>query len=334
MIFPLTGPGYRHFDELRRPATEIIFSIGIFLLLANQANADCVLPYTIESNTVTDANKLTFNNKATSDCIDDISPRSATDSVQIRMPDGAPQTGGIMHDGQLLIGLSTGEPASAVLQPRRSIKIDSQAGSVTISRQSATGLYARVLSPTPSLAATALTNWVNQGASTAFDNAVGLTLDVPTSSADNLVGRYRAAPTPPYTVTALVAATRNSSQSSGTGLGWYDGSSKFHVLSFVTSSTNGSPILTVEKWSSVSSLSGSDKSSSSNGFSQPIWLRLSDSGSTVSFSFSQDGVNFTQFFSSSKSSGFLGSSGYSNVVFTTNPRASRVFSTMMSWRID
>lgn len=334
MNLPMAKLGDHRVLKLRYTFYGILLVLIAFLLNTVTANAACTLPYTINGGNIADANTLTINNKAISDCIEGVSPRSAEDSVQMRIPDNNLQSGGVIHDGQLMIGVSNGEPASALLQSQRAINIDSQAGSVTISRKPAIGLYARILSPTPSLAATALTNWVNQGASTAFDSAVGLTLDVPTSSTDNLVGRYRAAPAPPYTVTALIAATRNSSQSSGTGIGWHDGSSKFHVLSFVTSSTNGSPVLTVQKWNSVSTLSGSDKISSSNGFSQPIWLRVSDNGTTISFSFSQDGLNFTNLFSTLKSSGFLGVTGYSNVIFMTNPRASRVFSTLMAWSVN
>jgi hypothetical protein len=39
----------------------------------------------------------------------------------------------------------------------------------------------------------------------------------------------------------------------------------------------------------------------------------------VSFGFSQDGVNFLIVYSVAKSSGFLGGSGYSNLIFFINP---------------
>jgi hypothetical protein len=124
----------------------------------------------------------------------------------------------------------------------------------------------------------------------------------------------------------LVSNTRNSANGSRIGIGWYDGFGKFHAISYVT------PVVVVEKYSAVGAIPAADVTSASNGYSQPIWLQLKDDGTNVSFAFSQDGANFLTLFSVAKSSGFLGASGYNQVIFFVNPSgASNTIGTLMSW---
>jgi hypothetical protein len=93
----------------------------------------------------------------------------------------------------------------------------------------------------------------------------------------------------------------------------------------------GIPVMRVEKWTNATTFSASDFTSQSNIFSQPIWLQISDDGTNISFAFSQDGSFFVTLFSVAKASGFLGSTGYSNLIFFTNPQGSRTFGTLLSW---
>jgi len=129
-----------------------------------------------------------------------------------------------------------------------------------------------------------------------------------------------------------MAATRNSNNYSGVGIGFYDGFGKLHLLSY-TIANGGVPFLEVTKFSSVTTLFGIDFTSQLLAFSQPIWLQLQDDGTNVSFAYSQDGANFLTLFSVAKSSGYLGASGYSQVLFFVNPRgSSNTIATVMSWQ--
>ena len=176
-----------------------------------------------------------------------------------------------------------------------------------------------------------MTSWLNQRSAVVNDSAVGINLSAPSSGANvNVTARYMAAPSPPYTIKALIAATRNSTSFSSVGIGWYDGSSKLHVISYVTQS-GGAPYFQVQKFNSVTSWNSNDFQSASNAFAQPIWLQMKDDGTNVSFAFSQDGANFLELFSVAKSSGFLGSGGYSNVAFYVNPQGGQTLGTLMSW---
>jgi hypothetical protein len=196
------------------------------------------------------------------------------------------------------------------------------------------GLYNQVLSATPTLSGIGFSSptWINQGSSSLTDSATGVALTVPSNS-NNLSGAYITAPSAPYTVTALLGVTRVANGYDAVGIGWYDGSSKLHLMAFESNNGNANELI-VEKFNSPTSYDANDYSSgSTNIFSSPIWLRLQDDGSSVHFSFSYDGANFLQVFSTSKSSGWLGSSGYSNLfVFGSCGNLSAIL-TLMSWSV-
>jgi hypothetical protein len=187
------------------------------------------------------------------------------------------------------------------------------------------------MSATPTSASTGLSNWLNQGAAILTQSAVGLSIDAPLQNSDIVVGRFAPAPTPPYTITALVAATRVTTNFGGICLGWYDGTSKLHLIS-LTNTGNSVPRIEVERWlSPTSATATNDFQSPANGFPQPIWFQLKDDGTNVSFAFSQDGANFLPVFTVAKSSGWLGASGYNELVFCTDPKGGRTLATLMSW---
>jgi hypothetical protein len=188
------------------------------------------------------------------------------------------------------------------------------------------------MSATPTSAFTGLGTWLNQGTSVVSDSAVGICIDAPpTAGTASLVGRFKAVPSTPYTIKALVAGTRSSNSYNEVGVGWYDGTAKLHLIS-ITTTGGGANSMTVTRWNSVTSFNTSDYSSAVNAYAQPIWLQIQDDGTNVSFAFSQDGANFLPVYSVAKASGFLGASGYSNLVFFVDPRGtSRTLGTLMSW---
>src|SRR5207244_4507278 len=113
------------------------------------------------------------------------------------------------------------------------------------------GLYHQVMSATPTTSSTGLTSWLNQGSATVTDSAVGIDITAPSSGgAANITGRFLAAPAAPYTFTALVAATRNSNNFNGVGIGWYDGTGKLQTINYVLSG-GGTPFFQIVSWASV-----------------------------------------------------------------------------------
>jgi hypothetical protein len=312
----------------RTPLRHIACAV-VVLLSISAAHAQCSLPYTLANGQIAAANQVMANFNALAECL---SPGGSTNSVQYN---NGGTLGGVaaMSNGQLVIGATGSAPQAQALTAGPGVSITNGSGSISIATnktEAGNGLYARQMSATPTSSGLGLTSWLNQGSATVADNAVGITIDAPTSgTTGNLIARYVAAPTAPYTITALIAATRNSTSANGVGIGWYDGSAKLHVLSYALS--GGYPVLQVNKWTNATTFSANDLASSLNAFAQPIWLQLNDDGTNVSFGFSQDGSFFVTLFSVAKASGFLGATGYSNLVFFANPQGSRTFATLLSW---
>ncbi len=303
-------------------------SAGALLLLSgfNPASAQCALPYQLTNSQLGDANKVMANFKALVRCY---ALGGTTNAIEYKLSSTGLGGAGPLASGQLVIGVTGGAPQAKTLTAAAGIAISNSAGNITIS--TAGDLYHQVMSATPTSATTGLTNWLNQGSAVVSDSAVGICIDAPTSgTAANVSGRYAAAPTAPYKITALIAATRNSTNYSGVGIGWYDGTNKLQTVQYMIN--NGSaPVLVVNQFNSPTTAGANNVVSFANVFAQPIWLQLADDGTTVSFRFSQDGANFLSLYSVAKSSGFLGASGYSNVIFFVNPQGGRTLGTLMSW---
>jgi len=289
------------------------------------AQAQCALPYTIANGQPADATKLMANFNALVGCLNSAGP---TNAIQYNA-NGASGSLGPLTNGQVIIGATGGAPQAATITPGTGIAVTNSPGKITIAGTgtATTGLYHQMTSGTPTSASTGLTNWLNQGSSTATDGAVGFSIDSATTGGTTfLTGRYAQAPAAPYTITALVAST-DYADYAGVGLGWYDGTAKLHVMELF----GGSAYFVVQKWNSVSSGAGADYTGNPNYFAQPIWLRLQDDGTNVSFAFSQDGANFLTIYTVAKSSGFLGASGYSNIFFFVDVRFGRKIGTILSW---
>lgn len=189
------------------------------------------------------------------------------------------------------------------------------------------GLYNQVMSATPTSAGTGLTNWVNQGTATQTDGQTGMVIHDSSQSSATLRILSSAAPAAPYTITALLAVTGSPTNSITGGIGWYDGSSKVEDIGLVY--TNGW-VLSQQEWNSPTSYNTS--SAATNTGNVPlVWLQIQDDGTNVYERFSYDGVSFITLFTIAKSSGWLGASGYSNIIFFTNPQGAETYATLMSW---
>lgn len=296
------------------------------------ARAQCVLPYALTNGQPADAAQVMANYNALLACL---TPGGSTNAIQYNAGSGTLGGVGPLTDGQLIIGSTGNPPQAQTLTAGSGISITNAPGSVTIAATGAAsinGLYRQVMSATPTSASTGLTNWLNQGTAVVSDSAVGLTIDAPpVGTALSLVGRYKAAPTPPYTIRALLGVTRNTNSYNGVYLGWYDGTAKLHIMHF-QSVNGGASAIGVGRWSSATSYVSGDFQSANNAFSQPIWFQIQDDGTNVSFAFSQDGANFLPVYSVAKASGYLGATGYSNLIFIVDPRGtSRTLGTLMSW---
>ncbi len=278
-----------------------------------------------------DATQMMANFNALVSCLN---IGGSANSIQYNAGSGSLAGLAPLTNGQLGIGSTGNPPQPQTLSAGFGISITNAAGSVTVASTAGTvgtGLYRQIMSATPTSASTGLTTWLNQGSCVVSDSAVGLNIDAPQSATTNLCGRYLTAPTAPYTITVLLGATRSSTGVSMAGIGWYDGTAKLQVLSYETNGGSG-PVVRVRQFTNPTTASTINFTSFLNFFSQPIWLQVKDDGTNVSFAFSQDGVNFLVVYSVAKSSGFLGASGYSKLIFFVNPGGGiHGLATLLSW---
>lgn len=201
------------------------------------------------------------------------------------------------------------------------------------------GLWFNVLSSVPTASSTGLSAWVNQGGSSVAETNTGITITTATTaSTPGLVARSKASPATPYTVTGRVAL--QSKMGTGTvfpeaGIGWYDGT-KLQTISVQYEVTNHCYTIPVDNWTNVTTYSATPAATLNCVAGGPYaWIRIADDGTNVSYSWSIDGATYDVLYTIAKASGFLGLSGYSNVIFYVNPQAGtgagNVYGTLMSW---
>ncbi|MBN9090213.1 MAG: hypothetical protein J0J01_25155 [Reyranella sp.] len=314
-----------------RPLSGLGLIAAAGLLFGSAAKAQCALPYTFTNGQTADATQVMANFNALLSCL---TPGGSTNAIQYNSGGGVLGGVGPLTDGQVVIGSTGNPPQAQTLTAGTGISIANVAGSITLSSTGTVGLnglYRQVMSATPTSTSTGLTNWLNQSAATVSDSPTGLAITAPISAGTAVMARYGTAPSPPYKINVLVAATRSSTYFNHVGIGWYNGSDKLQVIDLATYS-GGANYVEVTNWNSATSFSSTPFLTPVNAFSQPIWLQIADDGTNVSFGFSQDGANFLPVFTAAKSTGWLGTTGYSNLVMTVMPLgAAKTVGTLMSW---
>ncbi len=156
------------------------------------------------------------------------------------------------------------------------------------------GLFAPLLSTTPTSASIGYTTWLNQGATaTVADTALGVTMFDGTAGGANVVrARTKAVPSTPYSaIFLLLPNLKIASAFSGLCVRWYDGANKLHV--FATQWQNTTAIQSgVQRMSSPTTYVSNDFGPVASFGTFFTWIKLRDDGTTVSFNYSLDGINY------------------------------------------
>lgn len=156
-------------------------------------------------------------------------------------------------------------------------------------------------------------SWVNQtsGVSAAVDQASGVVYlrTAARASGLNVALRDKAAPSTPYTITVLVVPLW-STTISGPGIALRQSSSGKFINLFLD---RGSVV--VNKDTSPTAFSSQPWNVGAAGHGGPVWLRMSDDGTTIKFSYSKDGVNFIEALSETRTT-FLLTTGPDRVAIT------------------
>ena len=202
---------------------------------------------------------------------------------------------------------------------------------------------ASALRAPPNVAPPLASNWTQRnfaGTTSLVDSPIGPYLQE-TANQNSVVqrGMTLSSPSTPYTIDAALAFYAPSEGNVQVEVGWTDGTKIQAVGIFMANSSPFPKKLVVDHYSNFTTFTANDYGAVFfDWISIRSFFRIADNGTTVTFSNSSDGVNFVSLFSVAKSSGYLGSSGYTNVgLFLDNntggigtqPAAAAI--TLLSW---
>jgi hypothetical protein len=144
--------------------------------------------------------------------------------------------------------------------------------------------------------------WVNQGgASISFANAISL-LDIPAAGGTNLRALVDTAPATPYVVTAALIIRTFRTNNNAIGLVFREsGTGQLMILQ--VASIAASLVISVAKYNDPTSFNSGVASHDYTGaiIPTPLFLRLEDDGTDITFSYSWDGWNFVEIFTETRS---------------------------------
>lgn len=196
-------------------------------------------------------------------------------------------------------------------------------------------LFSGLMSAVPTQALTGFNTWVNQGNAVVADTGAGLTLSN-FGTGSGLNGLIKTAPSIPYTIACLFAGsnftTGSDNNYGGYGFGWHDASTgKFQTLHNQVNAYLSMWQLQINNWSSYSSVASSPVQTRAAGAAGLIWLRLKDDGSTIYFQACMDNYSWITLYSVAKTSGYLKTSGYNQIVYYVSKSTVNSAVTMMSY---
>ncbi len=141
----------------------------------------------------------------------------------------------------------------------------------------------------PSLAS--ITTWVNQGGATVTTTNGGIFLLGPAGAGVNLRCRVKAAPSTPYTITAMILPHLMAVNFMGCGLLFRDSASG-KMASIALVNTAAGWTVDVNKWTDATTFSAQYVSGVLQTMLSPVFLRIADNGTNRISSLSNDGINW------------------------------------------
>lgn len=140
-----------------------------------------------------------------------------------------------------------------------------------------------------------LTGWsnANLGTSTWTNYNGAYNVAAPTSSGDNHRIYYKALPSAPYTLNAILRNPNVSQQFTGHGIGLYDGTKLFTITDF---QDNTGQTVSVDRYNSVTSFLANNYRQQhwQGGY---LWVKIIDDNTNWKFEFSQDGNTYNTVYS-------------------------------------
>jgi hypothetical protein len=282
-------------------------AVAWLLVSAEPAGATCSVPNALTNGQVADAAQVMGNFNAVTTCVNGMVASSGT-VTSVATNNGL--TGGpVTAAGTIGIDVSSSVAGQVMTS-------NGPSTSPSWAAPTRGGLWANQLSATPTASLTGLSNLAGTGAATS-NTAVGQYIS---GTSGGVAAYTMSVPATPYSIAALIATNAGVP-----ALGWTD-LTKYHFI-FSAASGPGNVIVqansNLNTWSATSANIGSG-----TGNFKMIWLKIRDDGANVTFSYSNDGVNFRTAYTAAKSTAFLGAFGYSHI-FVGSPGGGDA--TVLSW---
>ena len=223
----------------------------------------------------------------------DITTTNGT-SLSVASASGFPSTGNfrVLIDSELLICTAVSGTTFTVIRGAEGTTAATHSSGATVthvlSRDGLRGVFSQVYGggfrQAPRVADFA---WINQETASAIDTVAGVTLVAAKQAETDLRILKKAAPSTPYTITAVIRSVQASTNYSSVGL-CFRQSSDGKIHSFARAAGGG---WYSTKWSDASSFSA-DYANLPGAYIDPFTIRIADDGTNRICSLSPDGENF------------------------------------------
>jgi hypothetical protein len=188
----------------------------------------------------------------------------------------------------------------------------------------------------PTLTGTGLATAYNQaGTFSAANVATGIVMqDTSAGIAAPIEGLLEAYPSTPFTLTALFSSPSPQLASVGAGLA-VSNTTTTNAMWFGMLAYNPVWYAVVYDYTTpaLQSTNHAFTNTAVSPYTPFVWLRLKDDGTNIVYSFSYDGILFTQVYTAAKSATSLGSGGFNHIGPVIQPQMSAVGTVLESWTI-
>lgn len=146
-------------------------------------------------------------------------------------------------------------------------------------------------------------SWTNQGTSTAVTTNGGIAFTVDQDASANMRIRRKTAPSVPFTITACFLANMRAGATHSFGLCFREATSGLIETAGLTSASASISgfRLNSQRWNSATSYNSDNTVTTNDAIvCFPVFIRIADNSTNRIFSYSFDGINFSQIYSTAR----------------------------------
>jgi hypothetical protein len=182
-------------------------------------------------------------------------------------------------------------------------------------------------------------SWVNQQTATTSTTNGGVVLSSPAPllAGENINIRIKTAPTTPYIVKAGFIPTLYPANQTSAGLLLRENATNkivfFRLMFDNTSTTKTDLVVSVDRYTNATTFFGNYTVASANIFKSPlIWFSVADDGVNLTFSYSNNNIDYTQFFQVARNNFFTTGPDRVGYAINSNTTSGNAIFTLLSWQ--